>query len=121
MGDTLNKLSKILQDKRRTVVSTEGAWLVIKTIATPEVKEVFEEILFNPLGVKDPWYKLDWGRIRGSLYYGADGDFAITGDKVCIDCQDKVVMKDDNDYCYDCSVERRKVQNRDAKRRQRAE
>ena len=120
MSDTLNKLSKILQDKARTAVSAEGYWLVIKMTATPEVKEIFEEILFNPLGVKDPWYKLDWGRIRGSVYYGADRDFEISGDKVCIDCQDKVVMKEGNDYCLDCSEERRKMQNREAKRRQRA-
>lgn len=113
----LEDLVKILQDKRQTAISAEGTWLVLKIAVNPKIKSLVENLIFKPIGWEDAWYKMDWGRIQGSVYYNVD-EFCITGEKVCIKCQDKVVMGK-NEYCLGCSIESRKEQNREAKRRQR--
>ena len=115
--EALERLVEILQDKKRTAISTEGTWVIFKIGLNPETKKLIEELVFETMGWEDAWYKLDWGRVRGNLHYNVS-EFYITGNKVCAMCQDKVVMGA-NRYCLDCSVERRKEQNREAKRKQR--
>jgi hypothetical protein len=95
----LERLVEILQDKERTGISAEGTCLVLKIGLNKEIKELFETILWEPNGIREPWFKLDYG-------------------EVCQECLSDVVFEG-HKYCPACAKERSRRQKREYKRRKR--